>query len=172
MITNSSTLISLAKIGKLDILNHIEGPIYAPRYVYEETVEVGEKKQVIDATLISNTFQSGLIKIKEVDKESWDKTKRLLNKELKPGDHDVISLAFQLNIKEILTDDDNLSKIAEVLGFRTKSSADLLLECLKIAEMDWNEYEISIRSLVLKDRMAQKMAELYLLRGGEIVKRK
>ena len=168
IVTNSSTLISLAKIGRLDMLKGLGSEIIAPEYVYEESVGEGKKKQFTDATVIESLFSENTIKPKAVTKRSWEAAKRKLGKELKTGDHSVISLALQVNAKEVLTDDDDLAKIAEALGMQVTSSADIILKHLKDKEVEVEEFQSLINDLVAKNRISLKVSEEYLKRGEEI----
>ena len=53
-VSNSSPLILLSKINKLEILTHTYDLIYIPEEVYEETVKKGLDNGHPDALLIQN----------------------------------------------------------------------------------------------------------------------
>lgn len=150
------------------MLKGLEKEIIAPEYVYEETVSQGKKKQLTDATVIESLFNENTIKSKAVTKRSWEATKRKLGKELKTGDHSVISLALQTNAKEVLTDDDDLAKIVETLGMQVTSSADVIIKHLKDKKIEIKEFRDLIGDLVAKNRISLNVSEEYLKRGGEI----
>ncbi len=169
--TNSSTLISLAKIGRLDMLKEMKSEIISPEFVYKETVEEGKRKQIMDALLIEKVFVENTIKTRKIEKKFWNKVKKTLGRELNEGDHSVVSLAIQTNANEVLTDDDNLARVVETLGMKSVSSADIILVQLKDKKINLNEFQELIRDLVFKNRINQKIAEEYLKRGEEIEKR-
>lgn len=172
IVTNSSVLISLAKIGRLDMLKQLNEEIVSPQIVYEETVEEGKKKNLVDATIIGTLFQQGVVKRTDVKKDYQNKLKKLLGRKLTRGDHEVVSLALQLNSDKILTDDDNLSRIVESVGLKSISTSDLLLQNLKNGLLTFEEFKDLINELVLKNRVSQKIAMLYISRGDEIEKSK
>lgn len=172
IVTNSSVLISLAKIGRLNMLKQLNEEIISPQTVYEETVEEGKKKNLIDATLIDALFQQGVIKKIEVKKDNLEKLKKILGRKLTRGDHEVVSLTFQINSDKVLTDDDNLSRIVESVGLKSISTPDLLLQNLKNKLLSLVEFKDLINELVLKNRISQRIAMLYISRGDQIEKTK
>ncbi len=172
IVSDTSTLISLAKINELNLLKVIKKRVVTPQYVYEESVVEGKRKNKQDAYIINKYFVDGTLQKKDTTKKSWDEVKRILSKEIKKGDHDVLALAIQLNAKEILTDDDALCRIAIVLGLTSLSSADILLEALITGVISLEKYELLIRSLVLENRLSERIAQLYIIKGGEYIANK
>lgn len=169
IVSNASTLVSLSKINELDLLKLLKNEVVIPLYVYEESVIEGKRKNKQDAYIIDKYFVDGTLQKKDVMKKSWDDVKRILSRELNRGDHDVLALAIQLNAKEILTDDDGLSKAAIVLGLTPVSSPDILLKALIKRVISLEKYELLIRSLVLENRLSERIAQLYIIKGGEYI---
>lgn len=168
IVSNSSTLISLAKIGRLNMIKELGKEIVSPEYVYNETVTEGKKKQLTDATLIEALFNDNTIKARKVTVQSWEFVKQKLGKELKTGDHSVVSLVIQTNAEEVLTDDDDLAKIVEALGVQTTSSPDIILRQLKDKKIGVEEFKGLVNDLVAKNRISSVVSGEYLKRGGEI----
>ncbi|GFP42805.1 hypothetical protein HKBW3C_01929 [Candidatus Hakubella thermalkaliphila] len=79
-------------------------------------------------------------------------------------------MALQEKVKEIITDDEGLAKIAMALGFRIKASPDLLLEGLKDKLMSFQDFESFIKWLVVENRLSSIVAELYLMEGKKNAK--
>ncbi|MBI2084055.1 MAG: hypothetical protein HYT70_00335 [Candidatus Aenigmarchaeota archaeon] len=150
------------------MLKEMGKEIVAPEYVYKETVKEGKEKQLTDAVLIESLFNEAVIKSKKVTERSWQVAKQKLGKELKIGDHSVISLALQINAKELLTDDDDLAKIAETLGIQTISTPDIIFKQLKDKKIESSEFQNLIKDLVTKNRISLKVSEEYLKRGENI----
>ena len=98
IVSNTSTLISLAKINELSLLKVLRRRLVTPSYVYEESVIEGGRKNKQDAYIINKYFVDGTLQKREVTRKSWGEVKRILSKELKRGDHDVLALAIQLII--------------------------------------------------------------------------
>jgi predicted nucleic acid-binding protein len=96
--------------------------------------------------------------------------RKKINKVLAKGDEAVLSLAMKEKIREIITDDDGLGKIAMALGFSVKATPDLLMEGLRQKVLDFQKVEILMRELVVENRLSSVVAELYLLEGKRYVK--
>lgn len=77
-------------------------------------------------------------------------------------------MATKEKAKGILTDDDGLGKIAFALGFVVKATPDLLIEGLRGKILDFMDFEVFIRGLVVENRLSSVIAELYLMEGKKI----
>ena len=64
LIIDSSTLISLAKINMIGILEMINGEVSCPREIYNECVEEGMTKGHPDVIIIKRLFDKNRINIK------------------------------------------------------------------------------------------------------------
>ncbi|MCL5986006.1 MAG: hypothetical protein M1371_05490 [Actinobacteria bacterium] len=51
------------------------------------------------------------------------------------------------------------------LGFSVKASPDLLLEGLKGNFMNFQDFETSVRGLVIENRLRSSVAEFYIMEG-------
>ena len=63
VIVDTSTLISLARIGELPRLVTMGKQLVVPELVYHEAVVEGEKRGIADATVIKGYFSKHSIKI-------------------------------------------------------------------------------------------------------------
>lgn len=165
IVSNSSTLISLAKIGRLGLLNKLRKDIKAPKIVYDETVKQGKEQNLIDATKIEELFDKEIIKCEEVDKKLIENLKEKIGRNLGEGDYHVLVLAKKERVSEILTDDLTLATIMQIQGFQPLSSSDLLLEALGKRLIILKEFNSAIRNLVIEKRLSYKEAEKYMMEG-------
>ena len=125
IILDSSPLIHLTKIGKLEYLIDLFDFIIISNAVYKEVIEEGIKAGYSDATLILNYLKNN--KIKEIKIENLDP---LLKEYLHPGESESIQLAKHLKI--ILVIDEKKGRlIAEQKGIKFLTTADVLLLLLK-----------------------------------------
>ena len=100
IVSNSSPLIFLSKIGRLDVLTQIFNKIYIPYAVYEETV-LSHKAD--DAALqIAHFVTKGQIIQFNVQNELAVKA---LSGRLHPGEVQVIIGASEIGIKKVILDD-------------------------------------------------------------------
>ena len=67
--SNTSPLIWLSKIGKLDLLRDLFDEILIPKEVYREAVETGLQEVSSDALIIKEAVDQGWIKITMLDEK-------------------------------------------------------------------------------------------------------
>jgi uncharacterized protein len=97
IVSDSSALINLARIGKLTILRDLYGEVYIPEAVWQEAVERGK----------------GQVGASEIASAAWIKSQGVKNKELvtalrqelDPGEAEAISLALETKAELLLMDE-------------------------------------------------------------------
>lgn len=166
-ITNTSTLVSLAKINRLNLIKDLNLKLVSPKEIYEEATV---KKNYVDSMTISKYFEDGTIDKKTPKNESKDEVKKILGRKLKEGDHAVISLAHELKATHVITDDEGLQKVARSFQWKVLSSPEILLLALKKGVLEIDEYRFDIRNLVLENRMSSELSEFYILEGEKCAK--
>jgi len=169
-VIDTSTLISLAKIGNLELLPRLRRNIVLPEVVFEEAVTGGEEKGIADAMVIKGFIETSGLKILRSKIRSDEDLRKQIKGNLAKGDEAVLSLPLSEKASEIITNDDGLCKIAMGLGIRVVSSPDLLMEALRKGVMDLQDFEISLRGLVVENRLSAAVAEFYLMEGKKDVK--
>ncbi|MEW6215294.1 MAG: hypothetical protein AB1478_08880 [Nitrospirota bacterium] len=168
-IIDTSTLISLARINYLELIPKLKIDAVLPDEVYTEAVIRGEEKGIADAIVIKSFIKRYDVKIVGVKANYVLTLRKKINKILTHGDEAVLSLAIKEKVKEILTNDDGLGKIALSLGFSVRATPDLLMEGLKETILNITEFEVFIRGLVIENRLSSVVAELYLMEGKRYV---
>ena len=119
VISNSSPLIALAKVGLLGLLKALFGEVIIPRAVWAEVVEHG----------------GGRPGSEEVARADWIRMRSvsnrlavdILRRELGPGEAEAIVLAKELGADLVLVDDERAREIARSLGLRIAGTIALLL---------------------------------------------
>ena len=120
IVSNSSPLINLARIGKLDLLHHLYSELTVPAAVWREVVVEGAGKAGAD----------------EVESASWIKNKTVSNKELvralqqelDPGEAEAIALAVEIEAEFLLMDDHLGRETARHFGLRYTGLIGVLIE--------------------------------------------
>jgi len=119
VVSNSSPLIALATIGRLDLLKSLFGEIAIPQAVYEEVVVKGQgepgSKKVAEAEWIRS------IPIKHrlaVD---------LLQESLDRGESEAIVLGQELGARYVLLDDELARRKADLIGLPVAGTVAVLL---------------------------------------------
>lgn len=160
VVCDSTILIGLAKIGKLDLLREIFSRIYVPEEVFYEVVEKGKGKPGSES--IKGTDWIEIIHVK--DKIQVD----LLTVSLDKGEAEVLALAKQLGADLILVDDEKARKSAVLAGYDVMGLLGLFILAKKLGLID------QVRSLVEglrrnKFRLSDRVVSETLRRSGELM---
>jgi len=110
-ISDSSTLIHLAGIGRLELLKEFYGKILITPAVWKEVVEEGRERP--GARELREAHKSGWVEIVAPSNESLV---RLLERELHKGEAEVIALGIEKRPLIILLDELEARKVASVYG--------------------------------------------------------
>ena len=158
VVTDSTVLIGLAKLGKLTLLKEIFSEVSIPEEVFKEVVERGKGKP--GSKLIR---ESPWIEIKTVK----DKTQvSFLMGSLDRGEAEVLALARELGADLILLDEEKARKGAVIAGFNVMG----LLGLFHLAKNMGLIHEIRplVSELMAKKfRISDKVLEEVLKKAGE-----
>ena len=158
VVCDSTILIGLAKIGRLDLLREVFSKISVPEEVFHEVVEKGAgktgSKSIKDARWIE------IIPIK--DRTQVD----LLMISLEKGEAEVLTLAKQLGADLILVDEQKARKSAVIAGYDVMGLLGLFILAKKLGLID------QIRPLIgelrkKKFRVSDRVVLETLKRAGE-----
>ena len=145
IISNSSPLILLAKINKLNILEKLYSKITIPYEVYNEIVIKGKNENYSDAALVEK-YVNEFIFVKDLNQEYKKEAEKLRNV-IGSGESETIALSLQEKAKLLLIDNLEPRKIAQIKGIKCRSTPGILLEAFKNKIMTFNEYESAIKEL-------------------------
>ena len=120
VVSNTSPIINLAAIGRLDILRQLYGSIAIPESVYHEIAVTG----------------SGDPGSREVPALGWIETKKATNRlhvaalqiELDKGEAEAIVLALELNAELLLLDERRGRAVASRMGLKSVGILGCLIE--------------------------------------------
>lgn len=145
MVSNSSALIYLSKLGKLELLQKLFKEIIIPREVFNEIVERGKKEKIADALVVEDAINQGWLKIINCKVDE-----RLLKfaPELDLGEVEVISLAREIKLDLVIIDDASARRISESFGFNTKGTIYVLLKAFKKGLITQDEIKTLLDKLV------------------------
>ena len=123
VISNSSPIIHLAKIGKLDFLKEYFQTIIIPEAVYRESIIEGKERD--EVKLIKQATWIKVVKVKE------QTLVKLLTVSLDTGESEVIALSIETGADLILLDDSEAREIARLYGFKITGTLGILLKAKK-----------------------------------------
>jgi len=142
IVSNSTVLIYLAKIGKLKLLKELFGEILIPAEVFDEVVIRGKEHQHPDAFIVESAVEEGWIHIKDVEVFG-----ELEDFGIDPGEAQAISLAKSLEVP-ILLDQTHARNAAKALGLKPRGTIFVLLAALRKKLLTSENYQDSLEDLV------------------------
>ena len=156
VVSNSTPIISLASINKIDLLEKLFGCIYIPMAVYGEI----KAKENYGYYEIKKDF----FKVRDI---SDDACKNLLLKDLDEGETETIILALEMKAKFVLIDERLAYKIAKSLDLTSIGTLAILIEAKKKGLIE--KLRPLIEEMVDKGRWYSKNVVREVLRSvGEI----
>jgi len=145
IISNSSPLILLTKINRLNLAKKLYKKIYIPAEVYTEVVVKGKNEKYGDAFVIEKEINA-FIFIKELNSEYKKEAEKITGR-IGTGESQAIALCLQENADLLLIDNLEPRKIAEIKKISCRSTPGILLEALKNKVISLTEYESDIKEL-------------------------
>jgi predicted nucleic acid-binding protein len=91
VVSNSSPLIYLTKLGKLELLRKVFGEVIIPEEVFKEVVVRGKEEGFPDARVIEKAVERGWLKVRKAQRRLEEDAP-----ELDRGEVEVISLAREI----------------------------------------------------------------------------
>lgn len=142
MVSNSSPLIWLAKIGRLVLLKILFGGVIVPRRVYEEATL---KRRSADSVLISKAVEDGWIRVSD---EEMEEASILADRSgIHLGEAEAILLAQKLGT-ELIIDEREGSATAQIFGVRPIGTIAVLLLALARDQLTVNEFKECLDRLI------------------------
>lgn len=119
VVSNSSPIMNLAAIGRLDLIKHKFGKVVIPDAVWRELVIDGKGKKGVE-----DIEKSDWIKVQPVRDKALVK---VLAKDIDNGESEAIALAVENNADVLLLDDKSARLIAANLGLKLIGIVGILI---------------------------------------------
>ncbi len=136
---DSSPLICLAKIGRLDLLRRLYEEIIIPDEVYEEVVGEGKRLHKAGVETVEDGIGSGWIKPVTLNRTESRLAERLRARSLGKGEAAVLALAKNRRLRVVL-DDRHARESASVLELEYLGSAAILLDAFRRKYLSKREF--------------------------------
>lgn len=159
IISNSSPLIHLTKLGKIKNLIEMTDQILVPKAVYEETVVKGKANNYSEAFIIENLILEDQIKI--VDLKRFNESKY---PPLGRGELESLELAKQNNCS-LITDDNKARNIAEILQINYQTTIATIFELLLSKTINFREYITNIKKYSSHSWISADIIQEYIEKG-------
>ena len=123
IISNTSPLIHLAKVGKLELLKDMFGVVHTPLSVYNEVLKQPRNTETV---IIKKAVNEGWIKLRKIVlKEPLKKFSTVARAEL-----ETIALAIKEK-KTVIIDDKNAVQIANIFNVKVHGTLYAILQAVK-----------------------------------------
>lgn len=139
VVSDSTPLIYLAKIGRLNIIRDVFQKIYIPEAVFEEAVTQGKELNMSDAFIIEKAV--GIWIIKEQVEPKVDAEFRFLdtNTKLGSGEKEALKLCKQLNAVYFIADDREARRVSRILNIKPIGTCGILVQTFRQASITEGE---------------------------------
>jgi predicted nucleic acid-binding protein len=142
IVSNSTVLIYLAKIGKIGLLKKLFKKILIPTEVFNEVVIKGKELQHFDALIVEKAVEEGWIEVKDITAND-----ELESFGIDPGEAQAISLAKTLGVP-VLLDQTHARIAARALGLKPRGTIFVLAAAMRKKLLTYEEYLDSLEGLV------------------------
>jgi hypothetical protein len=130
--SDSTPLILLAKIGRLDILKDLFTKIYIPEAVYYETVTQGKILHLPDAYIIEKATRTWINKTQVTPEIDAEYIYLDANTRLDEGEKQALKLCKQLNAIYFITDDKEARKVSKILNIRAIGTCGTVIQACRL----------------------------------------
>ena len=139
VVSDSTPLIYLAKIGRLNLLRGVFEKIYIPEAVFNEAVTQGKELNMSDAFIIEKAV--GIWIIKEQVEPKVDAEFRFLdtNTKLGSGEKEALKLCKQLNAVYFIADDREARRVSRILNIKPIGTCGILVQTFRQASITEGE---------------------------------
>jgi predicted nucleic acid-binding protein len=151
IVSNTSPLIWLAKIGKIDLLKKLYGEVIIPEEVYKEAVERGLQEGFSDALVIKECVEQAWIKVSKLNEREVKLCQRMMKHafEIHLGEVQAIIQAREMDAL-LLMDESCGRAFAETWGLKVKGTLHVILKALREELLDKNEAKEAVLQLIKK----------------------
>ena len=142
VVSNSTPLIFLAKIGKMALLDELFEVVIIPNKVFTEVVVEGKERGYSDSYMVEKFIEKDIIQIKEI------KIGEATDIPIGSGELEAIELAVKLKIKDILIDEAKGRRIARLYDLKPKGTLWVLTKAFEDEIITKEELKNSISELI------------------------
>ncbi|MEK7256196.1 MAG: DUF3368 domain-containing protein [Bacteroidota bacterium] len=161
IVSDTSPISNLFKIGRLDLLRQVFGKVILPQAVMTELLEL--EKRGIDLSPIKN---AEWIEIKAVQEQA--KVQVFLAKMIDEGESEAIVLAKELAADFLLIDEALGRKIAESEGLKVIGLLGVLRDAKKLGYLSEIKPIIQELRQTARFRLSEALIQLILTEAGEL----
>ena len=159
VISNSSPLIHLTKLGKINYLLELFKEIKIPKEVFQEVVVKGKLNNFIESFLIENLIKED--KIVVINLGSFDKS---FYPPLGNGEIEALELAKQ-NSSLLLIDDAKARNLAQIFKIENQTTIATIFELLIAGIINIREYKTNLKKYAENSWISADVLQEYIEKG-------
>lgn len=147
VVTNTSPVIVLARIRRLQLLKELYGNVLMPPSVKVECIDSGKEAGAADVLDVENGVKQGWVQLVSLDKEEMRQARRLMDEaRIGLGEAEALVLAKSRNALVVL-DDKEARAVAK--GWNLECTSTLMVL-----------YEAFVKSLISYDELVEDLSKL------------
>ena len=148
VVSNSSPLIYLAKISRLNLVKNVYGKVWIPAAVFNEAVTQGKILKITDASIIEEAVGRWILK--ERIKAETDLKYSFLdeNDKIGLGEKQALKLCKQLNADIFIVDDKEARRVSRILRIKPIGTCGILVQAHRKGLISINEAQEILDNLI------------------------
>ena len=166
-VSNSSPLIHLARLGKLQYLREAFPSVTVPGGVRRETIEKGKTGGYSDALVLEKLERDGWLKVDKLTQPSSEKVVRELTEVIGNGEAEAIALAAERQDR-LWMDDQKGRQVASLYGIETTTTLGLLFELLVDGILPKTDYRKNVKNYASQGWIAPDVVQEFLDEGERV----
>lgn len=139
VVSNASPLITLSKLGQLNLLPKLYGRVLIPSAVYEEVVVAGLRAGHVDAIAVDHLVRAGSIVVQPIELSAADDK---WSSKIDYGEAEVIALARETRADWAIIDNAHARRAARAVGVRPRGTVGVFLEAVSRRQITVFEFEL------------------------------
>jgi len=131
VVSDSTPLIYLAKIGKLSLVRDVFEKVFIPEAVFNEAVAQGKALNISDASIIENAVGIWIIKEQVEPKVNTEFRFLDTNTRLGFGEKEALKLCKQLNAEYFIVDDEEARRVSGILNIKPVGTCGVIVQACR-----------------------------------------
>lgn len=159
VISNSSPLIHLTRLGKIQYLFKLARNINIPKAVFDEVVTQGKLKNYTEAFIIESFIEKE--KITVINLDPFDES---FYPPLGRGEIEVLELAKQKN-ELLIIDEKKARNMAQILQIKHQTTIATIFELLISKNIDFSDYKTNLKMYAESSWISADVIQEYIEKG-------
>jgi len=158
IISDSSPLIHLTRLGKINYLLKLKSPLFIPKAVYAEVITAGKEENRVEAQIIEKLIEQGKIIVKPVTiDESFAPS-------LGQGEREALELANREKLL-LIVDDRKARNIAQHFELQHQTTILTIFELLVAKMIDLTDYKGNLKKYAEDSWISADILQEFLEKG-------